>query len=192
MDSHRNQDCFTEVISYCRTRAKKSGNGEKDINQAKIPFLLEAMICFITSDLANKQKSWKWISHLWLKHTGKLLSPFHIRIVSSKTRLKSLVSMVDANDTLWYTNLTFYVFLKQILQECILCLFTRGMERTMNPFCLWYDFMWGWNLGTFSGTDFHIKLSENSKGSLSTERRHTMDFTVLNWVLVVQYSLFRA
>lgn len=104
MDSHRNHDFFTEVLSYCRTRAKKSGNGEEERNQAKIPFLQESMICFMTSDMANKQKSWKPLSCLWLKHTEKCLSSVHIKIVSSKTYLKSLGSMVDANDTLWYMN----------------------------------------------------------------------------------------
>lgn len=99
MDSHRNHDCFTEVLSYCRTRTKKSRNGEEDINRAKIPFLQESVVCFMTPDLANKPKSWKWISCLWLKHIPKLLSPIHIKTVPSKTYLKSLVSMVDANDT---------------------------------------------------------------------------------------------
>lgn len=140
VDSHINQHCFREVLSYCRTRAKKSGNGEEKINWGKIPFLQKGINFFMTLDLANKPKCWNLISQSincpCLKHTVKLLSPIHIRTVSSKTRLKSLTSMVDANDTLWYMNLALQIFFLQILQQRSFPLFTRGKERTINPSCL--------------------------------------------------------
>lgn len=109
MDSHIHQHCFREVLSYSRTRAKKSGNGEDKINWGENPFLWKRIIYFMTLDLANKLKCWNLSSQLincpCLKNTVKLQSHIHIRTVSSETYLKSLVSMVDANDTLSYVNL---------------------------------------------------------------------------------------
>jgi len=135
MDSHINQHCFREVLSYGRTGAKKRGNGEEKINWGKIPFPQKGIIYFMTLDLANKPKCWNLISPSincpCLKHTVKLLSPTHIRTASSKTYLKSRASTVDSNDTLWYVNPA-----SQFLQRCSLWLFIRETERTVNPCCL--------------------------------------------------------
>lgn len=88
----------------------------KEDKLGKIPFPQKGIIFFMTLDLANKPKCWNLISQLincpCLKHAAKLLSPIHIRTVSSKTCLKCLPSTVDANDTLWYMNLALQIFLQ--------------------------------------------------------------------------------
>lgn len=134
MDSHINQHCFKGILSYCRTRAKKSGNGEEKIRWGEIPFLQKGIICCMTLDLASKLKCWNLTSQMincpFLKHTVKLLNPIRIRTLSSKTYLNSLASSVDANDTLWYMHLALEMFVYPFYSTVV---FGPSLEENKEP-----------------------------------------------------------